>query len=128
MSENFLIAIVDDDDSAREAVVDLVRAMGFSAMGFPSAADFSGSDDMAQTDCLIADVRMAGMSGLELFFHMSVSNIPIPTILMTGYPDEMTRARSLEAGIECYLAKPLAADELLICLRKALARRPAAKK
>ena len=122
MSATPLIAIVDDDDSARDATLSLVRALGFAASGFRSAADYLGSGDMSQTACLIADVRMPGMSGPELYRHLVASGTPIPTVLVTAYPENSTRARALKAGVGWYLAKPLEPDELLGCIRSALAQ------
>lgn len=127
MSANLLIAVVDDDDSAREAAVSLVRALGFAASGFRSAAEFLGSGEMARTACLITDVRMPGMGGLDLHRHLVASGLLIPTVLVTAFPDETTRARALKAGVGSYLAKPFEPDELLGCIRSAFAqgtRRP----
>lgn len=120
MSANLLISIIDDDESAREAVVGLVRALGFTTTEFQSAADFLKSSHLLQTACLIADMRMPGMTGLELYRHLIAAGTPIPTVLVTAYPDEAVRARALKAGIRCYLAKPLEPDELLACIRSAI--------
>lgn len=120
MSGDWQIAIVDDDDSAREAAVDLVRALGFTASGFNSAAALLGSEELRTMDCLIADVRMPGMGGLELYLELAASDTPIPTILMSAYSDERVRTRALEAGITCCIGKPLEADHLLSCIRSAL--------
>lgn len=121
MSVNLLISVIDDDGSAREAVVGLVGALGFTAAEFQSAADFLSSDDLLRTACLIADMRMPGMTGLELYRHLIAVGTPIPTVLVTAYPDEGARARALKAGVRCYLAKPLEPDALLACIRSALA-------
>jgi FixJ family two-component response regulator len=123
MPSNLLISIIDDDDSAREAIASLVRAFGFMAAEFRSAADFLKSDHPARTDCLIVDVQMPGMTGLQLHRHLSTSDTPIPTILITAYADEATRVRAREVGIQCYLAKPLDPDRLLDCIRSALVHR-----
>jgi FixJ family two-component response regulator len=120
MPGNLSIAIVDDDESAREASVDLARALGFSAAGYSRAADFLNSADLSQTACLIADVWMPEMNGLELHQHLVRSGTPVPTILVTSYPDQSVRMRALEAGVASYLEKPLEADRLLACLRKAM--------
>jgi FixJ family two-component response regulator len=121
MPANQLIAIVDDDDSARNATMCLVRALGFVATGFQSATDYLESGDMPKTACLIADVRMPGMSGPELHRHLVASGTPIPTVLVTAYPEDSTRERALRAGVGWYLAKPVEPDELLGCIRSALA-------
>ena len=120
MSVELLISIVDDDESARQAVVSLVSALGFTATQFPSVADFLQSSQFSRTACLIADMRMPGMTGLELYRHLITVGTPIPTILVTAYPDEAVRKRALLAGIRCYLAKPLEPDALLACIRSAL--------
>ncbi|WP_158046794.1 response regulator transcription factor [Skermanella pratensis] len=122
MSANLLIAVVDDDDSAREAAVSLVRAMGFTASGFRSAAEFLNSGEAARTACLIADVRMPGMGGLDLYRQLVASGTPVPTVLVTAFPEEATRARALRAGVGSYLAKPFEPDELLDCIRSGYAR------
>ncbi|WP_119462654.1 response regulator [Rhodospirillaceae bacterium SYSU D60014] len=120
MSDHTLISIVDDDESAREAVAGLVRSLGFVAAEFESAADFLKSDYLSRTACLIADVRMPGMTGPELQNYLTASGTPIPTVLITAYLDEAAHARALKAGVQCYLAKPLKPDELLACIRSAI--------
>jgi FixJ family two-component response regulator len=123
MTGDLLIAIVDDDDLVREATVDLVRALGFAAAGFASASELLKSEDLPQMACLITDMRMPGMSGLELHAHLAGSGTPIPTILVTAYPEDSTRIRALEAGVRDYLEKPLDADQLLACVRSAVGQR-----
>jgi FixJ family two-component response regulator len=115
-----VISIVDDDDSAREGVTDLVGTLGFSVHSFPSAADFLSSDQLHFTSCLIADVQMPGMTGLELHDRLVASGLAIPTILITAYPDERIRVRALRAGVVCYLIKPFAEEDFLDCIRLAL--------
>lgn len=121
MPADLLIAVVDDDASAREALVDLVRAMGFTAAGFASAAAFLASDQFGRTRCLIADLRMAGMGGIELCRHMAASGHPVPAILVTAYPDDESRSQAKAIGIRSYLAKPCNPDALLRAMRGALA-------
>ena len=120
MTGNRLISIVDDDASARAAVAGLVRALGFAAVEFPGAAEFLGSDHVGRTACLVADVRMPGMTGLGLYHHLVASGTAIPTVLMTAYPEETTRVSALKAGVGCYLGKPLDSDKLLDCIMAAL--------
>jgi FixJ family two-component response regulator len=117
-----VIAIVDDDESVREATMSLMRALGFLAEAFPCAEDFLKSDGLQRTSCLIADVRMPGMSGLELYRRLVASGKPIPTVLITAHSDDGVRARALQAGITCYLTKPFREDDLLGCIRSALDR------
>src|SRR5437868_8194254 len=108
MGEKIVISIVDDDESVREGVTDLVGTLGFSAISFPSAEDFLNSDHLRSTSCLIADMQMPGMAGLELHMKLVASGRAIPTVLITAYPDEGIRVRALKAGVVCYLIKPFA--------------------
>jgi FixJ family two-component response regulator len=118
-----LIAIVDDDESIRDTTKDLLESAGFSAAAFARAAGLLKSRRLSQVCCLIADMRMPKMTGLELHQHLVASNRAIPTILMTAYPDERTQAQAIKANVVGYLIKPFAADELLTCVRRALRRR-----
>ena len=117
-----LISIVDDDGAVREATKGLMRALGFLAETFGSAEDFLKFERLHSTACLIADVQMPQMSGLELYHRLVASGVPIPTILITAYPDDSVRARALKAGVICYLSKPFNKDDLLVCIRSALDR------
>lgn len=110
------IAVVEDDDSVREATISLLRSHGYIAKGFPSADEFLKSNRIRITSCLIADVQMPNMSGLALYGHLVASGAPIPTILITAYPDEAVRARALNAGVTGYLTKPFSEKELLDCI------------
>ena len=120
MPKGPLVAIVDDDESIRDTTKDLLESAGFSAAAFAHATSMLKSRRLNQVSCLIADMRMPEMTGLELHQHLVASNRAIPTILMTAYPDERTRALAIKAGVVCYLIKPFAADELLTCVRRAL--------
>jgi FixJ family two-component response regulator len=120
LSADVLIAIVDDDDSARDAVVSLVRSFGFSVVGFKGGADFLRSEHCARVACLIADVRMPSMTGFELHSYLVQSGRPIPTILVTSYRDDAMQARALRAGVQHLLSKPLFPDILLDRIRRAL--------
>ena len=115
-----LIAIVDDDQSVREAIKGLMRSIGLAAEAFPSGEDFLQSPDLNRAACLVADVNMPGMSGLDLHQRLSSLAKRIPTILITAYPSESIRTRALKAGIKCYLAKPFRENDLLECVRSAL--------
>jgi FixJ family two-component response regulator len=110
------IAVVEDDDSVREATIGLLRSNGFIAKGFPSADEFLNSNRIRITSCLIADVQMPGMSGLALYGSLVASGTPIPTILITAYPDDAVRARALNAGVTAYLVKPFSENDLLLCI------------
>ena len=116
-----VISIVDDDHSAREGITDLVTSMGFDAQAFERADQFLESDGLHRTDCLITDMRMPGMSGLELHERLVASGISIPTIVITAFPQDADRFRAEQSGIWCYLAKPCDEMQLLRCIRAALA-------
>src|SRR3546814_17615122 len=111
-----------DRGSSREAVWGLVRALGFTATEFQSAAEFLKSSHLLQTACLIADMRMPGMTGLELYRHLIAVGTPIPTVLVTAYHDQAARARALKAGSRCYLAQPLELEPMSGCIRSAIPR------
>ena len=123
MTKKPVFSIVDDDPSVRESTVDLLNSMGFLAQTFPAADDFLKSDRVNCTSCLIADVRMPGMTGIELYDHLVASGNLIPTILVTAFPNDRDRARALQAGVLCYLAKPFKDSELFACLERALSSR-----
>jgi FixJ family two-component response regulator len=120
MPKKPLISIVDDDESVREGTMDLVRSMGFVAKAFPHPEDFLKSGCASKTACLIADMRMPGMNGLELHNHLVTTKNRVPTILITAFPDDRDRGRALQAGVTCYLAKPYDDEELLGCVRLAV--------
>ena len=115
-----LISIVEDDEFFRESMIKLVKLLGYTVEAFPSAADFLVSPSLAQTACLVTDVHMPGMTGVELHRHLVDAGYAIPTILVTAYPDEVARDRALKDGIVCYLSKPVDDDHLERCLRSAL--------
>jgi FixJ family two-component response regulator len=120
MAKKVLISIVDDDEAVREATKGLMKSLGLSAHTFACAEDFLSSNRLDRTACLIADVQMPGMSGLDLYRQLCATGKPIPTILITAYPDDNARARALSAGVICYLIKPFDEDDLLQCLRSVL--------
>lgn len=122
MPEGPLIAVVDDDRSIRNATQDLLNAAGFSTLTFENAKSFLGSSVHASAACLIADMRMPGMTGLELHEHLAMSGIGIPTVIITAHPEQQMRERARAAGVTCFLTKPFTPDELLQCVRKALAK------
>jgi FixJ family two-component response regulator len=115
------ISIVDDDQSVRDGIVDLIRARGFDAEAFERAEHFLQSSRLQHTSCLITDARMPGMSGLELYDRLLASGRSIPTIVITAFPRDTDRARALGAGVLCYLAKPVDEDELIACIKSAVA-------
>jgi FixJ family two-component response regulator len=115
-----LISIVDDDESMREAIKGLMRSLGYRVETVASAQEFLRSRHARRTACLIADMQMPGMTGLELHRHLLASGKPIPTILITAYPDNSVRERALAAGVIGYLSKPFEQDDLIACIRSAL--------
>jgi FixJ family two-component response regulator len=117
-----LIAIVDDDESIRDTTKDLLESAGSSAAVFARAASLLKSRRLSRISCLIADMRMPKMTGLELHRHLIASNRAISTILMTAYPDARAQAQAIKANVVCYLIKPFAAAELLACVRRAVQR------
>ena len=99
----------------------LMTSLGYTVEAFPSAANFLASPFLAETACLVADVHMPGMTGLELHRHLVDAGLAIPTILVTAYPDEPVRNRALKDGVVCYLYKPVDDhDHLERCIRSAL--------
>jgi FixJ family two-component response regulator len=117
-----LILIVDDDDAVRNATKGLMRALGFRTEAFGTAEDLLKSDRVHRAACIIADMQMPQMSGLEMHGRLVESGTPIPTILITAYPEDSVRIRALEAGIIGYLTKPFSKNNLLACIHSALDR------
>jgi len=115
-----LIAIVDDDESVREALQSLLKSMGLRAEGFASAEDFLHSAPLPDTTCLILDVRMPGMGGLELQRQLAVAERRIPIIFITAHGDENARMQALRAGAVDFLAKPFSEEALLAAVHSAL--------
>ena len=118
-----LVSVVEDDQFFRESMRRLMRSLGYEVAAFPSAADFLASPRLAETACLIADVHMPAMTGLELYEHLLEAGYAIPTILVTAYLDDVDRARALNDGVTCYLRKPVDEQHLIRCLRVALESR-----
>lgn len=121
MATNSVISIVDDDQSVREGTRDLIEAMGFVAGTFDCAEKFLESDLLDTTACLIADVRLPGMTGFALHDRLVRFGKRIPTILITAFPKDKDRVRALQASAICYLTKPIIESELIACIRAAFA-------
>jgi FixJ family two-component response regulator len=115
-----LISIVEDDESMRESTKGLIRSLGYQAATFASAEEFLQSDSVGDTSCLIADVQMPGLSGLDLQRWLIDRGVRLPTIFITAFPEEGTRDRALTAGAVGYLGKPFSEESLLKCLDTAL--------
>jgi len=119
-TESALIAIVEDDDSVRLSVKRLLRSFGYAVEAFASAAEFLAFPHLDQIGCLISDINMPAMTGIELFRRLVDTGHPISTILITAYPDAAARTRALKDGVLCYLNKPFDDAELLRCVQMAL--------
>ncbi len=122
MSEPSLISVVDDDQSFRDSMRRLLKSLGYTVAAFPSAAAFLASPKLDATGCLVADVQMPEMTGVELYRNLVDAGHAIPTILVTAYPNDAVQERMLALGVECYLRKPFEEAVLIRCLRSAFAR------
>lgn len=126
MAQVSVISIIDDDASVREALQRFLRALGYLAHAFASAEEFLRSSQVADNSCLILDVRMPGMSGLELQRHLQIQGSRVPIIFITSVQDQSIRTQALNAGAVCVLAKPFEIRTLIKHLEDALKRRPIA--
>ena len=120
MGNPHLISIIDDDESVREALWGLVRSVGFAVSTFASAEEFVNSDQLGNTDCLILDVCMPGMSGIELQRRLVAGHYEVPVIFITAHEDEGMRAKALRDGAEAVLIKPFGEEALLDAIYSAL--------
>jgi FixJ family two-component response regulator len=123
MPKRSLVSVVEDDQFFRDSMKWLMRSLGYRVEVFASPADFLASPRLAETACLIADVNMPMMTGVELYRHLIDSGRAIPTILITAYADDDVRARVLKDGVIGYLRKPLDEQHLKQCLHAALQSR-----
>jgi FixJ family two-component response regulator len=117
-----LISIVDDDASFGDSLRRLLKSLDYAVAVFTSGAEFLASRQIAGTTCLVADIHMPEMTGVELYSQLIEKGYAIPTILVTAYPDDRVRERMLNLGVECYLCKPLVEAVLIDCLRAAVAQ------
>ncbi len=120
MAKVALISIVDDDLSVREATAGLLEAHGYVTAAFASAEEFLGSELIDDTACLVTDVRMTGLGGVELQQRLNDAGHRIPTIFMTAYPEEHMRAAAMSGGALDFLRKPVSEERLISCLEAAL--------
>jgi FixJ family two-component response regulator len=120
MQKASLVSVVEDDQFFRESMRRLMRSLGYRVAAFSSAGDFLASPHLTETACLIADVHMPVMTGVELHRHLIEARHKIPTILLTAYPDDDVRDRALKDGVICYLRKPVDVNHFIRCLRVAL--------
>jgi FixJ family two-component response regulator len=122
MPKRSLVSVVEDDQFFRESMRRLMRSLGHRVEAFASAAEFLASPRLGETACLIADVNMPVMTGVELYRHLKDSGHAIPTILVTAYADDNVRSHALKDGVICYLRKPVDETDLKRCLLAALQR------
>lgn len=120
LSRPSVISVIDDDASVRAATNNLLRSRGYIVHTFASADEFLRSPHLSETSCVIADVQMSGMDGVELLADMRKRGYDAPFIFITAFPEEGVRARALKAGALCFLAKPFAVPSLISCLDTAL--------
>jgi FixJ family two-component response regulator len=116
-----LIAIVEDDDSLRPALVGLMRSLGYDGTGFASAEDFLGAEALDRADCLVTDLQLPGISGLDLALRLGAARVRrLPVILVTARTERAIDERGAAAGLFCLLRKPFEADALVACIARAL--------
>jgi FixJ family two-component response regulator len=120
MPKTSLIAIVEDDRYFRDSMRRLIKSLGYAVEAFSSAADFLASPRCVETSCLICDVQMPAMTGIDLHRRLIDGDFAVPTILVTAYPNDIDRASALNDGVVCYLGKPIDETLFIRCLRRAL--------
>jgi FixJ family two-component response regulator len=120
MAAGQLISIVDDDPSMLEALVGLVRSLGYDARGFVSAEDFLASIDLGQFACAITDIQMPGMNGFELKRELSMRHSSLPVIMITARAEPDIEEKAMSSGATCFLRKPFEAQTLVSCLQRVL--------
>jgi FixJ family two-component response regulator len=122
MADGHLISIVDDDDSMRDALVGLVRSLGYDARGFASAEDFLACDDLKRFSCAVTDIQMPGMSGFELKRHLDERHGTLPVIMITARSEPGLKEEAMSIGAAYFLRKPFETETLVDCLEKTLER------
>ena len=120
MAAGQLISIVDDDASMREALVGLVRSLGYEVRGFASAEDFLASNDLGKFACAITDIQMPGMNGFELKRELSARHGSLPVIMITARAEPGIEEKAMSSGVTCFLRKPFEAETLVNCLQRVL--------
>ena len=123
MSSPPLISVVDDDESLRESLGSLIRSVGFGVKAFASAEEFLNSEHSRVSDCLVLDLRMPGINGLELQRRLRASDSEIPVIFISAHGDEEARSRALREGAVDFLSKPFSEEALLTAIHTALGAR-----
>ena len=120
MATPSIISVVEDDASVRASMNNLLRSLGYVVHTFESAEEFLASPHLNDTSCVVADVQMSAMSGIELLVTMRMQGHAAPFIVITAFPDENVRARAMDAGAIGFFAKPFATSILIACLDAAL--------
>jgi FixJ family two-component response regulator len=120
VSGEFIISVIDDDESFRTALVGLLRSLGYEAQGFTSAVEFINSGEEGSCDCIITDFCMPKMSGLDLIQLLTARGSTVPVIMVTGRPEPGLEAKAAASGAVCLLMKPFEEDALIDCLERAL--------
>jgi FixJ family two-component response regulator len=115
-----IISIIDDDESIRNSLAGLVRSVGWKALVYATAEEFMESGVHLNTDCVVTDIQMPGLSGLELKDWLTEHSSPAPVIMITARSEKHLRAQALASGAFCFLEKPFASSTLLSCIEKAL--------
>ena len=118
--KKILVSVVDDDRFFRGSMSRLMRSLGHTVDVFSSAAEFLASPRLVETACLIADIHMPAMTGLELYRRLIDTGQAIPTILVTAFPNDVDRARALNDGVMCYMRKPVDEEHLTRSVHEAL--------
>ena len=122
MAQLSIVSIIDDDASVRVAAERIVRSMDLIAFTFASCVEFLDSRHLDDTSCIITDVRMPGMNGVELQSTLKARGLAIPLIFITAYPDDKIRKQALDAGAVCFLNKPFDGPSIIECIERALGR------
>ena len=120
MGHQITIAIVDDDEAVRSGISRLLRSLGFTAISFSSAEEFLDSGQARASSCVVTDVRMPGMSGIELQQELSAQGLRVPVIFMSAFDEERTRTRAIGAGAREFLTKPFKEQVLIDTINAAL--------
>jgi FixJ family two-component response regulator len=115
-----MISIVDYDEAVRNATKTLVRSLGYRAATFASAEEFLSSERLHETSCVISDVQMPGLNGIELQDRLAAGGHRIPIIFITAFPDDRTRDRAMRSGAISFMTKPYSEANLIVCLERAL--------
>ena len=116
-----LISIVEDDESLRQAMVGLVRSLGYRVAGYPNAEDFLAADARERSNCVVTDIQMPGLSGIDLKERLVADGVATPVIMVTARAEAAIEDRARASGAFCFLKKPFEAETLIECLGRALA-------